>query len=319
MLIVIAGITGNVGHHLARSALRRNHQVRGLGRNPDKLDPAIREKLESFVVSKDYQDISAYEKACQGADAVIAAFNWLPILLLDSQLLLLRAAEKADIKRFHGVSWNGDWSNKALGELTSYDALISFARQAFCSSTIKPTFSFIGVFANTLFAVPGAGALEDVAAMWIRHGDPKDNKRTFRYVGSPDVAINWTPEEDAADFTVALITSEYGLKGGYYRFWSDTFTAKQLKDAFESVRGGQVELQQIMELETGQHVLAKMKADATAAGPEVFQSQMFQICGLEYGCYFAAGLLQFEAVDADKFPDVRRTKIADYIKENSYV
>lgn len=316
MLIVIAGITGNLGHHLARSALRRGHQVRGLGRTPDKLDASIREKLESFVESSGWQDVAAYDKACHGADVVIVAFAALPILLLDAQLLLLHAAERAGVERFHGVSWNADWSDKPLGQFTSYDPMISFARQAFLTSKVRPTYSFIGVLANTVFAVPGAGALEGDMAMWSRG---EGNQRTFRYIGSPDVTMAWTPEEDAADFTVALMTSEYGPKGGYYRFCSDRFTARQLKEAFESVRGGHVELQQVMDLETGYDLLTKTKEALTNAGPEAYQERMFELCGMEYGYYGAMGALDVNAIDADKFQDVRRTKLSEYIKENLYV
>jgi uncharacterized protein YbjT (DUF2867 family) len=37
MLILIAGITGNIGAYAAAYALSQNHQVRGLGRTPKKL------------------------------------------------------------------------------------------------------------------------------------------------------------------------------------------------------------------------------------------------------------------------------------------
>jgi len=39
MLILIAGITGNIGHYAARHAFELGHEVRGLSRSPDKLDP----------------------------------------------------------------------------------------------------------------------------------------------------------------------------------------------------------------------------------------------------------------------------------------
>lgn len=98
MLILIAGITGNVGKQAARAGLERGHQIRGLGRSPGKLDPALRAGLESFVESKTYYDIAALDEAVKGVDAVICAYGGMPELALDGQLLLLRAAERAGIK-----------------------------------------------------------------------------------------------------------------------------------------------------------------------------------------------------------------------------
>jgi uncharacterized protein YbjT (DUF2867 family) len=98
MLILIAGITGNMGKHLAQSALDRGHQVRGLGRSPKNLPSKLRDELENFIVSSSYYDISAIEQAVHGVDAVVCAYAGLPELQLDAQLILLRAAERAGLK-----------------------------------------------------------------------------------------------------------------------------------------------------------------------------------------------------------------------------
>ncbi len=157
------------------------------------------------------------------------------------------------------------------------------------------------------------------------------NKRTIRYVGSPDALLNFTPEQDAADFTIALITSEHAERGGFFRFWSDTFSFRQLKEAFETVRpDAQAELQKTIDLDAIYEAMVKtffffffffffLKEASKAAGPAFYQSQLWKIVGLEYGYYLPSGKLLFEAVDADKFPDCRRTTIADYIRENDYV
>ena len=98
MLILIAGVTGNIGKYAAKYGLEQGHQIRGLGRSPDKLDPAIQDKLESFVVSKTYYDIPALEQATKGVDAVLCAYGGMPELHLDGQLLLYRATERAGVK-----------------------------------------------------------------------------------------------------------------------------------------------------------------------------------------------------------------------------
>ena len=95
MLILVPGVTGNIGKHLITSLTARGHQVRGLGRNASKLDSALYSKLHSFVEMKAYNDIEAIDDACVGVDGIINAYNGSPELLLDAQLILLRAAERA--------------------------------------------------------------------------------------------------------------------------------------------------------------------------------------------------------------------------------
>ncbi|KAL1960621.1 hypothetical protein VTO42DRAFT_7200 [Malbranchea cinnamomea] len=98
MLILIAGITGMVGQPCARAALARGHRVRGIGRNPNKLPAAIRDRLEGFVTSSGIYDRAALEEATAGVDAVVCAYSFEPEIVLEGQLLLLRAAERAGVK-----------------------------------------------------------------------------------------------------------------------------------------------------------------------------------------------------------------------------
>jgi uncharacterized protein YbjT (DUF2867 family) len=92
MLVLVTGITGHIGQNLAPALLARGHTVRGLGRTPSKLDASIASQLEGFVVSSAYHDVVALDAACAGVDAVVCAYNGMPELLVEGQLLLFRAA-----------------------------------------------------------------------------------------------------------------------------------------------------------------------------------------------------------------------------------
>lgn len=98
MLILIAGITGMVGQTLARYALEKGYQVRGLSRNPDKLNADVASKLESFISCPDFLDKSYLAKAVTGVDVVIAALPPVPSIIGAGQLALLLEAEKAGVK-----------------------------------------------------------------------------------------------------------------------------------------------------------------------------------------------------------------------------
>ncbi|KAK4503662.1 hypothetical protein PRZ48_004577 [Zasmidium cellare] len=113
MLVLIAGVTGNLGQNLVRSLLSRGHRVRGLGRNPSKLDNDIQSSLESFVQSQNHYDVPALEKACEGVDAVICSYLGTPELQLEGQLLLLRAAERVEV--LFSVPGHGDFGPENHG------------------------------------------------------------------------------------------------------------------------------------------------------------------------------------------------------------
>lgn len=98
MLILIAGITGLTGLPCARAALKVGHQVRGLSRNPDKLPKDVYDQLEGFVKMDSIYDIPALDRAVKGVDAIISGMNSAPECLVEGQLLLLRAAERAGVK-----------------------------------------------------------------------------------------------------------------------------------------------------------------------------------------------------------------------------
>lgn len=98
MLILIAGITGMVGQACASAALRAGHAVRGLGRNPDRVDGNIARKIEGFEKTYGIYDLEAIDHAVQGVDAIISAYTYEPEVLMEGQLLLLRAAERHGVK-----------------------------------------------------------------------------------------------------------------------------------------------------------------------------------------------------------------------------
>jgi uncharacterized protein YbjT (DUF2867 family) len=97
MLILIYGITGMVGQATAKTALHAGHHVRGISRHPDKLDKDLLDRLDSFIKMEDIYDMPALDEAVKGVDAVISAATYTPHALVDGQILLLRASERAGV------------------------------------------------------------------------------------------------------------------------------------------------------------------------------------------------------------------------------
>ncbi|KAH7028434.1 NmrA-like family protein [Macrophomina phaseolina] len=98
MLILIAGITGFVGIPCAKAAIARGHKVRGLARDASRLPKDVLDKLEGFESMSGYYDISALDRAVAGVDAIINTMPANPESIMEGQLLLIRAAERAGVK-----------------------------------------------------------------------------------------------------------------------------------------------------------------------------------------------------------------------------
>jgi hypothetical protein len=235
MIILIVGITGNIGTHAAAHALSRGHTVRGLGRNPSKLPEETSAALESFVTSSSYYDIAALDRAVTGVDAVICAYAGMPELHLDAQLLLVRACERAGVKRYLTAGWNYDWRVLKLGEEPVYDAAMMFHHQVALTSTIKPCHIFSGMLAEVFFGLDGQdGFTPRDGGVW----DPIDKR--MEIWGSGDEEWNFTTEEDAGRWGVEVITADGAEEGGFVTVCSWTCSMKEIKAKYEAVKGKEV-------------------------------------------------------------------------------
>ncbi|KAF4945287.1 hypothetical protein FSARC_14460 [Fusarium sarcochroum] len=226
MLLLIIGITGDLGQRLAREAIARGIQVRGLARNLDKLKVEISEKLQSFIRSQSYGDISALDKAMAGVDAVICAYTTDPVLFLDGNLAALRAAERAQVKIFVASSFTNDWTNLQRGDFPVYDSLMSFNDQAELTSPVKPVFIVNGTFAEWLF--PAQGPV----------------KRTY-YGNADQFPASWTTMDDAAAYTIEILLSNQNVregKGGVFRIRSGEHSLREQASILEKVTGERMEL-----------------------------------------------------------------------------
>jgi len=233
MIVLIAGITGNLGQPLATEALSRGLSVRGLGRDPSKLPASLSSALESFVVSKDYYDIPALEKAVSGVGAVICAYAPTPTMDLDAHLLLLRAAERAGVTVFVASCWNNDWSKMEFGDFEHYDTHISFERHVAMTSPIRPVYIFTGMFGDLVYTPFNPGCFEVI-----------DGTPTITYWGDADkYKFPWTAHEDVAAYTIEILLDGQGVQdglGGFFRVKSGEHTFHEFAAAYEEVMGDKV-------------------------------------------------------------------------------
>lgn len=303
MLILLAGATGSLGSWLIDSFLNRGHQVRVLGRNPSKLNSEKLQKLESFVQSKTYYDIEALDKACTGVDGVVCAYNAMPELQLDGQLLLLRAAERAGVKRFVACTWNGDWRGMNLAEQDSYNGILSFHSHVEMTSDIKPHYIFCGVLGEVLFA---SKATMDFSAK--HHGPWDPEAKAFEIWGTGDEPWQWTSEKDAAEFAAAIILRDDAEEGGYWTVCSGSESLKEMAAVYEKVKGTSVELRFLGPLDK----LGEIARDARAKSSPKY---LWEYIGYFYYFHIATGRWLMKDLDNDKLK-VKATPLAQFLQES---
>ncbi|KAI3397028.1 hypothetical protein diail_11263 [Diaporthe ilicicola] len=312
MLILITGITGMVGQPCAEQAIAKGHRVRGIGRDPDKVPASLRDNLEGFVTSTGIYDIPALDKAVAGVDAVICAYTFLPEVVVEGQLLLLRAAERAGVKAsvinvqsmitatqtiiFHAASWNADWTLSYLGQHESYDPYIAFAAHVRISSRIKPIYMFTGVIAEWLFS----GRRDPI---WNRE------TKTMSYFGDGKKEWICTTAGDLAAYTVEAVSSPTAAQGGFVRVESFRFTPAQLVEEYEKARGGKVKAHTKCQgtLEDVESMLAKARATIHPIEHEKY-------IGLAYAEHNLKGTWDHEPVDNKRFPNVKPTSLRSYFE-----
>ena len=88
-MILIVGVTGVLGRETARQLLAGGYQVRGLTRIPHRAGDLT--ELGAEIVQGDLIDRASLERACQGAEAVLACGH-----LAEARPLFHRAAHVAE-------------------------------------------------------------------------------------------------------------------------------------------------------------------------------------------------------------------------------
>ena len=303
MLILIAGATGTLGQKLIASALSRHHQVRALGRSPAKLQAPLLAQLESFIVCESYNDISTLDQACSGADAVICAYTGLPELQVDAQLLLLRSAEKAGIKKFIANSWNYDWRKLKLGQHETYDPPKCFCRQAELSSPIKPVYIFTGVLAEVLFSTLFTTKYNGI---W----DP-DNHQFVTY-GTGNEVWHVTTYADAAEYTIEVLQLPEAADGGFFSFASFAHFTKELARIYGKARGLGVPVK----LQGSVDELRKVAQTAREKGDV---RRYFEYIGWFYQLYTLDGTWVLDDLDNGRFPHVKNASLEEFLGENPQI
>lgn len=194
---------------------------------PDSLSGSV-----EFVEYKNYHDEKALDRACGGCDAVICADAVIPEVIVEGQLFLLRAADRAGIARFVPASWNGDYRRLELGDMDSYDPHIAFRTQSQLESNIKPIYMLTGAFSEVLL---GSYHATKESNPWR----PDIQQLEIWGTGNERVAISTM--RDSADWTIRVLKWEDAVDGGDWFSFSSRVSFRELASAFKTVTGDEMQ------------------------------------------------------------------------------
>ncbi|KAF2098910.1 NAD(P)-binding protein [Rhizodiscina lignyota] len=308
MLILIAGITGNIGVKLLSALTQRGHAVRGLSRSKDKLSEKDLQSLEGFYELSSWYDVDAIRKSLRGVDAVVCAYSPVPVLALDAQVLLVRIMEEEGVTRFIPSTWNADWSVLHWGDVPYYDLFLALQRQIAMSTTIEPIYIFVGIFHEVFFSKPGHGGFgPDSHGVW----DPNGPVKRAEVWGTGDEKWQLTTEEDCAEFTAELLV-DLSKKAGYYRFCSGEYSSREIANIYAQERGVQVNLDFKGSIE-------QLRATAEKAKREMGLGRFFEWGGYYFQLIQLDGTVYMERLDLKLYPWLKRTSLVEFLREHQEV
>ncbi|KAI1442560.1 NAD(P)-binding protein [Annulohypoxylon stygium] len=304
MLVLVTGATGNIGRYSINSLLARGHQVRILARNASsKLSPDTLSRLEGVIQSTGYDDIDSLNRGCAGVDAIVNAYSGRPELTLEGQLLLLRAAERAGVKRFVAACWSYDWTALKLGQHESYDPFIAFHNHVELTSSIRPIYILTGVFAEVFFATPGHGDFTPQ-----NHGCWDPQRKRLEIWGTGNESWHWTTEQDAAEFAAEIVQRDDAAEGGFWRLCSGVNNLREIAAAYETARGVKVEVEVMGTVE-------ELRERALQARREGSRRNFWSYIGWFYQLFTVDGTWTLKTLDNEKL-GLRTTTLQQFLRQN---
>ncbi|UPL01841.1 hypothetical protein LCI18_012775 [Fusarium solani-melongenae] len=314
-IIAVAGASGRFGRVLLREILKKpDLRVRGLVRDKAKVPSYIRSSPALELIEGDAQDTAAIRQLVTGADTVVCAYFGDDTLMVESQKLLIDAAEEAGARRFFASDYTADYTKLDYGQLPSKDPMKKI-HEYLQGKKIKGVHALIGAFIDTFWF------------SWFGVWNQKDLSLSFW--GTGDEPWELTSYENAAEFVAELVVDTSAT--GFQKFVGDKKSIKQIAAVFEQVYGQKPKLHN---LGTLTDLKARMEEISTAH-PEDGQSWMpllvrlvsnyFELYKLIisclnyrfYQCYLTTGQFQVGSDGLSSYPGLEQRSVKEYLQSHS--
>jgi nucleoside-diphosphate-sugar epimerase len=294
--VFVAGATGMLGSKIVESLLERGAGVRALvrpgtsGEKMDAVNALVAKGLE--VVHGDLSDpVDQLARHLDGVDTIVSAVQGGPEVIVDGQVGLLRAAEKAGVARLIPSDFAIDLHRLDYGDNDLMD-LRKKSHEEFEGTSVKLTSLLNGAY------------IEVMVAPFMQIVDWQEG--TVSYYGDVDQPLDLITVPDAAAYTAAAAL-DAGVAGRPVRVAGEVVSMKQFHAAVARGSGRQLELRNLGSAEDLRAKIDKVKA--TSQNP-------FEHVPFQFQWSMVTGKGKLEPLDNDRYADIRPTTVEEFVRQN---
>ncbi|MEU1663919.1 NmrA family NAD(P)-binding protein [Streptomyces sparsogenes] len=290
---LVVGATGLLGSQIVSALLDKGAPVRALVRPGTKGDKkaalAALEARGLELVEGDITDpVEKLAAAIGDATTVISAVQGGPELIVDGQVNLVRAAERAGARRFVPSDFAVDITKLDDGD----NFMIDWRRQA-AAAYGDTSLDVISVLNGAFYEVM-IGFMEIVD--W--------EAGTVSHWGDADQPLDITSVADTAAFTAAVALDPQAK--GTHRFAGEVLSMRQFHQTLERATGRSLALKN---LGTTDELRAEITRQAGLT------QNPFDYVGLQYQWCMVTGKAKFDTLDNTKYPEITPGSLEDFVRE----
>ncbi|MDL4821731.1 NmrA family NAD(P)-binding protein [Actinomadura opuntiae] len=290
--VFVAGATGLLGGQIVQALLDQGTPVRALVRpgtsQEKKVSLTARQAHGLELVEGDLTDpAERLADAVGDATTVISAVQGGPDVIIDGQVNLVHAAEKAGAHRFVPSDFAVDVTKLDDGD----NFMIDWRRQA--------TAAYFGTRLEVVSVLNGA--FYEVMTGFMGLIDWEQG--TLSHWGDPDQPLDLTSVADTAAYTAAVALDPAAT--GTMRFAGEVISMRQFHDAVQRGSGRTLRLHH---LGTADDLRAEINRQAAAT------QNPFDYVALQYQWCMVSGKAKFDTLDNTRYPHITPLPLTDFVR-----
>ncbi|MFG1708679.1 NmrA family NAD(P)-binding protein [Nonomuraea sp. M3C6] len=286
--VFVAG-TGLLGGQIISALLDQDAPVRALvrpGTEPARMD-ALRARGVEVVEGDITGPLEHLAEAIGDATTVISAVQGGPDVIVDGQVNLVHAAEKAGVRRFIPSDFAVDVTK--LDDADNF--MLDWRRQAAAA--------YAGAGLEVISVLNGAFYEVMVGFMGLIDWE----QSTLSHWGDPDQPFDLTSVPDTAAFAAAVALDPAAT--GTQRFAGQVLSMRQFHEAVQRGSGRTLELRH---LGTADELRAEIQRQAGLT------QNPFDYVALQYQWCMVTGKAKFDTLDNARYPHITPTSVTDFVR-----
>jgi uncharacterized protein YbjT (DUF2867 family) len=288
--VLVVGATGSLGSQIVGALGRRGARVRALVRSTTgraEALAAMRDVGVDIVEGSLLDPVDRLAAAVEGAEVIVSAVQGGADVMVDGQVNLVRAAEKAGVARMVPSDFAIDLFRLDDGDNVFLDNRRR-AHEAFAGSGVRPTSVLSGAFVEVMTA-PFLEIVE-----WA--------EGTFGYWGGGEQPCDFTTIADVAEYTVAAAL-DAGVAGRPVRVAGDVLSMKEFHAALQAGSGRALAPRRLGTVDDLWAEIQRRKAMATSP---------VEYVALQYLWGMVSGKAKLDRLDNVRYDDIEPITVAKF-------